>query len=155
VAVLDNARDSFRGEAVLEAHSLVDGKSLGRFASPVELAPGERRQILDVDISGMTPDETILGVTFAGTQSFRLLGEPKAARLSTPRLTATFASGRLTVESDVPVVDLFLWDRDGGLFFDDNFVTLPAGGRAVLRASGNPGRLAARSLAGEHPITMR
>jgi beta-mannosidase len=155
VVVLDNARDAFRGEAVLEAHSLLDGKSLGRFSAPVELAPGDRRQVLDVDVSKMAPNETILVVSFAGTQSFRLLGEPKDARLATPRITATLAPGRITIESDVPVVDLYVWDRDGALNLDDNFVTLPAPGRAVLRATGTPGRLAARSLAGEHPIAIR
>ncbi|HEX6764460.1 MAG TPA: hypothetical protein VF103_03260, partial [Polyangiaceae bacterium] len=153
--VLDNARDAFRGEAVLEAHSLADGKSVGRFAANVTLTPGDRRQVLDVDISGFARNETILKLSFAGTQSFRLLAEPKEAKLSTPRLVASLVPGGLAVDSDVPVVDLFLWDRDETLVFADNFVTLPAGGRTVLRATGKPGQLAARSLAGTHPIELR
>ena len=153
--VLDNARESLRGEAVLEAFSTLDGKSLGRFAASVALAPGERREVLDADVSGFPADEVILAVSFAGTQSFRLLGEPKNAKLKAPRLTASLVAGGLAVESDVPVVDLFVWDRDGSLEFADNFVTLPAGGRALLRASGKPGRLAARSLAGTHPLELR
>jgi beta-mannosidase len=155
VAVLDNAREAIRGEAVLEAHSLLDGRSLARLTANVTLAPGERREVLDADISGFPRDETLLTVSFAGTQSFRLLGEPKDARLSTPRLVASLVPGGLAVESDVPVVDLFVWDRDGKLELADNFVTLPAGGRVVLRASGSPRRLAARSLAGTHPIELR
>ena len=153
--VLDNARESVRGEAVLKARSLIDGRSLGRFAASVALAPGERRQVIDVDVSGFARDETILSVTFAGTESFRLLGEPKNARLSTPRLVASMVPGGIAVESDVPVVDLFVWDRKKTLELSDNFVTLPAGGRVLLRASGKPGRLSARSLAGAHPIEMR
>ena len=154
-AILDNAREPLRGEVVLEAHSLLDGKSVGRFTANVELAPGERRQVIEADISGFPRDETILSVSFAGTQSFRLLGEPKHARLATPRLVAQVVPGGLAVESDVPVVDLFVWDRDGALELTDNFLTLPAGGRTILRASGKPGRLAARSLAGAHPIELR
>jgi beta-mannosidase len=153
--VLDNAREAFHGDAVLEAHSLLDGKSVGRFAASVELAPGERRQVLDVDVSAFARNETILCVSFAGTQTFRLLGEPKDARLAEPRLTASVVSGGLAVESDVPVVDLFVWDRDGGLELADNFVTLPAAGRALLRTRGKPGRLAARSLAGVHALELR
>jgi hypothetical protein len=121
----------------------------------VTLAPGERQKVLDADVSAFTRDETILTLSFAGTQSFRLLGEPKDARLSTPRLVASLVPGGIAVVSDVPVVDLFVWDRDQTLELADNFVTLPAGGRAVLRASGTPGRLAARSLAGAHPIELR
>jgi beta-mannosidase len=153
--VLDNARESLRGEAVLEAHSLLDGKGLGRFTATVLLAPGERREVIDVDVSAFPSDETILAVSFAGTQSFRLLGEPKNARLSTPRLTASLVAGGLAVTSDVPLVDLFIWDRDGLLELADNFVSLPAGGRALLRATGKPGRLAARSLAGTHALELR
>jgi beta-mannosidase len=155
VAILDNARESLHAEAVLEPHSLLDGRSLGRFTATVTLAPGERREVLDVDVSGFVPNETILTVSFAGTQSFRLLGEPKDARLSTPRLVASPVPGGLAVESDVPIVDLFVWDASGGLELIDNFVTLPAGGRVTLRGSGKPARLAARSVAGTHPIELR
>jgi hypothetical protein len=128
---------------------------VGRFVASVALAPGERRQVIDVDVSGFARDETILSVTFAGTQSFRLLGEPKNARLSTPRLVASVVPGGVAVESDIPVVDLFVWDREKTLELGDNFVTLPAGGRALLRASGKPGRLSARSIGGTHPIELR
>jgi beta-mannosidase len=155
VAVLDNARESFRGEVMLEVHSLLDGKSAGRFAAEVELQPGERKQVLDIDTSGFTPNETILTLSFAGAQTFRLLGEPKDARLTTPRIVASAVPGGIAVETDVPVVDLFLWDREDSLVLSDNFVTLPTGGRTVLRASGKPGSLAARSLAGAHPVEMR
>ena len=154
-AILDNAREALRGEAVLEAHALVDGKSLGRFTANVTLAPGERKPLLDVDISAFPKDETIVSLSFAGTQTFRLLGEPKNARLGKPRLRVSFVPGGLAVESDVPVVDLFLWDRDGALELADNFVTLPAGGRVVLRATGKPAELFARSLAGTHALELR
>jgi hypothetical protein len=84
-----------------------------------------------------------------------LLGEPKNARLSTPRLVASVVPGGIAVESDVPIVDLFVWDREKTLELFDNFVTLPADGKTMLRANGKPGRLAARSLAGTHPIELR
>jgi hypothetical protein len=61
----------------------------------------------------------------------------------------------LTVTSDVPVIDLFLWDRDGATRFEENFVTLPAGGSIRLRVDHAPSALHARSLAGAHPIALR
>jgi beta-mannosidase len=154
-AVLDNAREPFRGEAVLEAHSLVDGKSLARLVANVELAPGERKRVLELDITGFPQDVTLVSASFAGTQTFRLLGEPKNACLSTPRLVASMVPGGVAIQSDVPVVDLFLWDREGSLELADNFVTLPAGGRALLRARGTPKSLAARSVAGTHDVALR
>jgi hypothetical protein len=48
------------------------------------------------------------------------------------------------------VVDLFVWDPEGGLELLDNFVTLPGPGRMLLRARGTARRLLARSLAGRH-----
>ncbi len=58
------------------------------------------------------------------------------------------------VETDGPVVDLFLWDPDDGMELLDNDVTLPSAGQYVLRARGNATRLCARSLAGRHAVRL-
>jgi len=60
----------------------------------------------------------------------------------------------LLLQTDRPVIDLFLWDPEDRLELLDNYVTLPSAGQTVLRTRGNFHRLAARSLAGRHPIEM-
>jgi beta-mannosidase len=153
--LLDNATTPFSGTAVLEARSLIDGRVLARREAAVTLAPEERRQVLDLDVRSHAADETLVIATFAGTHSFRLLSEPKAAKLQTPRLTATQAPGTVTLTSDVPVLDLFVWDPAGKTRFHDNFVTLPSGGTVTLRADGAPTELRARSLDGPHPVALK
>jgi beta-mannosidase len=153
--LLDNAIAPFSGGAVLEATSLIDGRVLERRETKVTLAPEERRQVLELDVRSLVPDETLIVATFAGTRSFRLLTEPKAAKLQTPRLTATRAPGVLTLTSDLPVVDLFVWDPAAKTQFLDNYVTLPSGGTVALRIQGDATELRARSLAGAHPVALR
>jgi hypothetical protein len=153
--LLDNTKAPLPGTAVLEARSLIDGRVLERREATVTLAPEERRQVLELDVRSHVADETLVIATFAGTQSFRLLSEPKTAKLQTPRLTASRAPGTVTLTSDVPVVDLFVWDPAGKTRFHDNFVTLPSGGSVTLRVDGEPVELRARSLAGPHPVALK
>jgi len=58
----------------------------------------------------------------------------------------------MLLETDRPVVDLFVWDPADKLELLDNFVTLPAAGKTVLRACGTFSALLGRSLAGRHVI---
>jgi beta-mannosidase len=152
--VLDNASESSASEAALEAYSLLDGRLLARVATPVTLAPGERRAVLELDTSPFFAAETLMVAHFAGTTTFRLLAEPKDARLVTPRLTASVEPGFITLKSDVPVVDLFIADPSGAAQLDDNFVTLPRASSLRLRTRGTPSALVARSLAGRHEVAI-
>jgi beta-mannosidase len=150
--VLDNSHVGVRGEAVLEARRLSDGALLERWSRPVELAPGERRVALEARLDTLPPADTVLLASFLGASSFRLLSEPKDARLAAPKLTITEHAEGLRLRSDRPVIDLMLWDPDDELELLDNFVTLAAPGEVVLRARGRRQRLLARSLAGRHVI---
>ena len=152
VTVLDNATASFGGAAVLEARSLLDGHVLARETTHVELTPGERRMALELDVRSYEARETCVTATFAGTTTFRLLSEPKHARLATPRLRAVRDPRGILVRSDAPVIDLFVSEPVPSVRFLDNFVTLPAAGEVLLRTEGQPTELWARSLAGRHPI---
>jgi beta-mannosidase len=154
--VLHDALAPVRGPAALTAHSTLDGCVLGTWEAEVELAPGERRLAIEADLSGLDPPTTLLAATFAGTRTWRLLAEPKEARLAVPELGARLEQDHLVVRTSAPVVDLFLWDTGGGLALGENFVTLPAAGEVVLPASGTlRGELSARSLAGRHPVRTR
>jgi beta-mannosidase len=152
VTVLDNAGTSLRGPAVLELRSLLDGHVLAREETQVELTPGERRVALELDVRGYAAPDTCVTATFAGTKTFRLLSEPKDARLATPRLSAVREPRGVVVRSDAPVVDLFVFEPTPAVRFLDNFVTLPAAGEVLLRTDGQPAELWARSLAGRHPL---
>lgn len=152
--LLDNARAPVQGELVLEARRLQDGAVVERWARHVERQPGERGVSLEAPVNGLSAPDTLLRATFLGTTTFRLLSEPKDARIHAPRLAASRREGALVIEADRPVIDLFLWDPDGGLRLLDNYVTLPAAGQYVLRAEGRAARLCARSLAGRHPVRL-
>jgi beta-mannosidase len=152
--LLDNAEAPLRATAVLEARSLIDGRVLDRKEAEVTLAPDQRLQALELGVRGYPAEETLVSATFAGTESFRLLSEPKAAKVQTPRLVANRGTGTVAVSSDVPVVDLYVWDPTLETRFLDNFVTLPAGGAVTLRVEGHPVELAARSLAGRHAVEL-
>jgi beta-mannosidase len=152
--LLDNTEESLSAIALLEARSLIDGRVLDRKEVSVTLAPGQRLKALELDIRSYPPEETFVLSTFAGMQTFRLLSEPKAAKFQTPRLTATAGAGGVTVSTDVPIVDLFVWDPTGAARFLDNFVTLPARGSVTLRVEGDLTALAARSLAGKHAVEL-
>ena len=152
--LLDNAHAAVQGELVVEARRLEDGAVLERWTRQVERKPGERGVRLEVPVSHLVAPETLIWATFLGTATFRLLSEPKHAQVHVPLLGASPREGGLVIEADRPVVDLFLWDPEGGLELLDNHVTLPGAGQYVLRARGRATRLCARSLAGRHPVEM-
>jgi beta-mannosidase len=152
--VLDNATEGVAGEAVLEARSLSDGRVLESMSRRVEVRPGERRVVLDIDVSACEVSDTLLRASLAGAGAIALLAEPKHAALAEPRLRAWRDARGLVVEADVPVVDLYVWDESGELVLDDNFVTLAAAGSVRLRARGPATRLRARSLRGEHVVDV-
>jgi len=151
--VLDNAAAPVDAELTLSARSLVDGSLLARKLVPVQIAVGERRVILEMETSGFDATSTLVIAELAGASTFRLLAEPKQTRFATPELTASVEGNELSIQSDLPVVDLYLWDAEAELSLSDNFVTL-AGGDARRRIGfrGTPRRLCARSLAGRHPL---
>jgi len=151
---LDNRLDGIAEQATLEARSLLDGRCLAHAEARVELVPGERRLVLELELTDLVREETLVTATFAGKKTFRLLSEPKAARLVTPRLVATCEPGSVVIRSDRPVIDLHVWDPTGAAAFDDDFVTLPEAGELRLGTTGAPGALAARSLAGRHVLEL-
>jgi beta-mannosidase len=152
-AVLDNTLEPFSGKVVLEARSLVTGDVFRHWTAEVALAPGERRVVIEAQISGLVAHETLLAAACQGARATALLSEPKDVALPLSELRLVPTQLAVVVESDGPVVDLFVWDQDGGAIFEDNFVTLPGPGRVSLRIRGVPGRLAARSLAGRHVLS--
>jgi beta-mannosidase len=152
--VLDNANEPFTGLAVLDSRSLLDGRVFASVETLVELAAGERHAVLELELGSYDPHETLVTASFAETTTFRLLVEPKDARLVAPRLSAVRAPGGVVVRSDLPVVDLWVSTSDPSVRFLDNFVTLPSGGEILLRTQGEPRELRGRSLAGTHAIAF-
>jgi len=150
--LLDNAHGAVQGHVVLEARRLSDGHVLERWTKNVELRPGDRGVSIEAQVSQFSAPDTLLSASFLGTRSVRLLSEPKHAKANVPRLSVSRQPGGILLETDRPVLDLFLWDADDQLELLDNFVTLPAAGQVFLRARGSWTRLLGRSLAGRHVI---
>jgi beta-mannosidase len=151
-AILDNSVDAFSGPTAVEARCLTDGSLLGRWETRVDLAPGQRQVVLEVDLSRFHRASTIISATLDKSSTFRLLAEPRYTQFQRLPLVVTLAEDQLIIKSDAPIVDLHLWDEEGDLILLDDFVTLPAGGSITLRIKGHPSRLQARSLAGIHPL---
>ena len=154
-AVLDNVAEPLTSAVVLEARSLANGALLTRYEQTLTLEPGERRVALRLDTAELPRRSTLLLASFAGQRAFRLLCEPKDAELVAPRLRAALREGELTLESDAPLVDLFLWNEGGGVRFEENFITLAEPGRVSLKVQGRITRLRARSLQGPHSVDVR
>ncbi len=150
--LLDNAHSAVQGEVALEARRLSDGRLLERWAKNVELRPGDRGVSIQANVGQLSAPDTLLSASFLGTRSVRLMSEPKHARAEVPRLSVSRHPSGILLETDRPVVDLFLWDAEDQLQLIDNFVTLPEAGKVLLRARGSWTRLLGRSLAGRHVI---
>jgi beta-mannosidase len=146
--VLDNSHDPVQATAVLEAISSTEGRTLQRVEKAVHLAPGQRSSALQLDTRSFCAEETIIGASFAGSKTFRLLCEPKATQFTRQDIEFTPEGAGVRVHAKGPVVDLYVWDPNDAIQFLDNFVTLPSGGNTLLRATGSVGELHARSLAG-------
>jgi beta-mannosidase len=151
-AMLDNAQVAAQGQLVLEVRRTSDGQVLERSSAALELQPGERRVALELRVDKWPAAETFVVASFLGSSTFRLLCEPRDARLSAPRLSVSHHAQGLLLETDRPVFDLFLWDPEDHFQPLDNFLSLPGAGHCLLRGSGDFRRLVARSLAGRHPV---
>jgi beta-mannosidase len=150
---LDNALEPVRGTARLEARSTLDGTILASWEAEVALEPGDRQVVFEVEAGALEPATTIVFASFLGTRTFRLVAEPKDARLPEATIAARREGERLIVRTDAPVVDLFLWDSGGGLAPGENWLTLPEAGEVALPATGAlRGTLCARSLKGRHRV---
>jgi beta-mannosidase len=153
--LLDHTLTRVRGPAVLEARALDDGEALGHWETTVDLGVGDRRVALEVDLAVFDARRTLLVGSFAGSSTARLLSEPKEVELGAEPLTVQVTAAGLVVESDFPVVDLCLRDDGGDLKLLDNWITFPRPGSMLLNATGRPGRLVARSLAGIHCVRTK
>jgi beta-mannosidase len=156
--ILDNAPSGaeLTGTATLRAISLRDGRSLGHWSSGARVASSERKVLLMADISALPVDETLLCAELGSLTAWCLLAEPKDLQLSPPcPLQASLAGdGSLALRASGPVVDLWLSDESGARPFGQNLITLPGSGVVQLPYSGTGRGLSARSLAGEHPLTV-
>ncbi|MFZ5890992.1 MAG: glycoside hydrolase family 2 protein [Myxococcota bacterium] len=151
-AVLDNAAAPLKTELKLEARSLLDGRALVEQRVPLELKVGERRVVAELDSSRFEAASTVVVAELEGRTTFRLLEEPKNSRFGNAKLSVAVEGTELVVHSDLPVVDLYVWDEAGELALSHNFITLNAGATRRIALRGTPKKLAARSLAGRHAL---
>ncbi len=154
-AILDNSDVAFSGPAKLEAHCLTDGSLIARWETSVNIAPGQRQIILEADISKFDRRSTIITALLHGSNTFRLMAEPRDTLFQLPQIVAHWSGSILQITSDLPVVDLHCWDQRCECELLDDFVTLPTRGSVRLRTRGKPSRIYARSLAGHHAVELQ
>lgn len=142
----------------LAAIHTMTGEILHRWDAEVSLEAGERKLALEADVAGLPTAETLLVATWGeGCYAWKLLGEPKDAKLPVPEILCRVSEdGRLEVRSDLPVIDLMLTAGNGKDVFIENFVTIPSGGSALVDVSADfeMAGLTARSLAGAHKVRI-
>ncbi len=157
-AAYDNAPAGVRleGEVVLRASELATGALLGRWTAPISLKSGERRSILRVDASGLAGQSTLLSAQLGGAGATLLLSEPRSLELAAPAelVISLMDDAELRLTSPTPVVDLWLWDDEGSAPFVENALTLSEPGLLRVGYHGSGRGLRARSLAGEHPLSL-
>jgi len=157
VWVCNDGLDPVLGYVALEAFSTVTGDMVKDW-EPVEISlnPGDRKMVLEANVAGLSNSETLVHASLDQLwNAWRLLGEPKDTRFAKANLTVSTAQdGFLVVEADAPAVDVFFYSEDPALRFQDNFLTFETAGTETVRYRGPVAGLRARSLAGEHPISI-
>lgn len=96
---------------VLEALSTVDGTVRHSVRVAVVLAPGARREVVQMPVAAFDPAETLVRARLEllpETESWRFAAEPKEMRWGEPRLSVCSDNGELVVRVDGFVADLVL-----------------------------------------------
>lgn len=140
--------------AVLQAYHLTTGELLGAWSAEAELAPDERRAVLETNVGSLPTPAVLLVAEWAGDLTWRLLAEPKNARFATPAplVVSTHGDGYLDIETTAPLVDLWLTVEGSTAPFVDNFITVPTASVIRIAVHDEVTKLEARSLAGHHPV---
>ena len=148
--------ETIRDVATLRAYHLTTGELLREWSAEVERAPDARGELLTANVGALPTPETIVVAEWAGDRTWRLLGEPKNARVAPPAelVVSTAPDGRLSIRTTVPVVDLWLTSEGSVEPFEENFVTFAVPGVHEVRVNRELGKVEARSLAGRHPVRL-
>ena len=156
--ILDNAPSGaeLTGAASAVAVSLRSGDVLRSWGSGVHVSSSERKRLLELETAGLDPNDTLIFARLGALSAWTLLGEPKALKLPAPAMleVSLAGDGLLALRAPGPIVDLWLTDREGAQAFGENLVTLPGSGSVQLPYHGSGRGLRARSLAGQHSITL-
>jgi beta-mannosidase len=145
----------------LSAHHLVTGELLrhwrGKPLSEVGVTPDGQpiRVALEVDVSGLATPDILLIAAGGLLDTWRLLAEPKNARLASPApiTVDTSDDGWLNLILEAPVVDLMLTSNGDPTPFAENFITT-VDQRVLVKCHVVPKTIEARSLSGIHPVRI-
>ncbi|RYG25719.1 hypothetical protein EON82_06035 [bacterium] len=152
--VFNDGEETVTDVAVLRAYHLTTGEVLQEWTEEVEVAAGDRRQVLTANVGALPAPDVIVVAEWAGDKTWRLLSEPKSARFAPPAeiVVSTAGDGHLTIKTTAPVVDLWLTVDGSVAPLAGNFLTLPQPGVYEVDVNEEVTKLEARSLAGRHPV---
>lgn len=158
--LVNDLEESFDLEDVqidVMASSTLTGEALRRWEGKGHAEAGKREPVMEIDLSGLNVNETLLTVSVGAKEmAWALLGEPKNARFATPAeiVVSTYEADALTLKIPGPVVDLQLLEDGSTRPFAQNFITQSSAGLVTVPLRETVSSLSLRSLAGEHPVRV-
>ncbi len=155
-AVNDDPFEEFECAVDLAAYDLTTGESSREVSFEATLDPGERVKLGEINIEGLPVDSTLIFAESEESDTWVLLGEPKnlTGLTAAPIDLAIIDSDTIQVRVNGPVVDLWLRDVENGAQLHPNFLTSVGADIWELETDRVPGRIFARSLAGEHFVRV-
>ncbi len=160
VHVVNDSADTAVQDGALEllAVDLLDGRVVREWSEIVSVDSGDRVVAIEADVSGLPASRTLLYASLDEVHdAWQLLANPKDCQFAKPRLRFRIdEEGMGQLWTDRPVVDLMIYDPEGGSPLFDNFVTLPSAAttQLSLKQGAKVGRLRGRSLAGDQEIEV-
>ncbi len=138
----------------LRAIHLTTGEVLQEWSAEAIMESDARGTVLEANVGALPAPDVLIVAEWAGDRTWRLLSEPKSARLAAPAelLVSTAGDGYLDIRTATPLVDLWLTVDGATEPFDEDFVTVPQAGVFRVATTAEVSNLEARSLAGRHPV---
>lgn len=113
-------------------------------------------KIAELSTKGLNPKTTIIVSIDEDEQSeyaWTLLCEPKDVQIPAANIVVSVLDDdKIALQTDGPVVDLWLTDPEEGVQFAHNFLTSPTASTWIIQTDGPVEDLVARSLAGLHKV---
>lgn len=154
-AVYDNGETIARDDLLVELRDSMTGKVVGEWREPVTLNAAQRRCVVEVALTDVPLERTLLWVSFGGYDSVRPLCEPKALQVRSLKWQARQRPDELELASDGPVLDALVEVFLAGGGMTSRFFDLREAGTFTLHGISDAQRVTISTLAGRHELPVQ
>jgi len=154
-AVYDNGETIARDDLLVELRDSITGKVVAEWREPVTLNPAQRRCVVEVALTDVPLERTLLWVSFGGYDSVRPLCEPKALQVRSLKWQARQRPDELELASDGPVLDALVEVFLAGGGMTSRFFDLREAGTFTLHGISDAQRVTISTLAGRHELPVQ